>query len=262
MNLNLKQHKDTRLFIILGGFFIANAVVAEMIGGKIFALEATLGLQPINWNLFGQTGSLQLSAGVVNWPIVFIMTDIINEYFGGRGVRLLTNLTIVLITYSFLIIFAAMNLAPAEFWRSTNVANGVPDMQLAFSAIFGQGLWIILGSLTAFLFGQVLDVFIFHKIKQVTGEKYIWLRSTGSTLFSQLIDSFLVLYIAFVLGPQHWSISLFLAVGTVNYLYKSGMAVLLTPVIYIVHEGIERYLGKELAEKMRAKAALGTKDVA
>ena len=84
----------------------------------------------------------------------------------------------------------------------------------------------------------------------------------SSTLFSQLIDSFLVLYIAFVLGPQHWSMSLFLAVGTVNYLYKSGMAVLLTPVIYIVHEGIERYLGKELAEKMRAKAALGTKDVA
>ena len=255
MILDILRHKGTRLFLILGGFFIANAIIAEMIGGKIFALEATLGMAPLNWNLFGQRGSLQFSSGVINWPVVFIMTDIINEYFGGRGVRLLTNLTVVLISYGFLVIYAAMALSPADFWLTTGVANGVPNMQSAFTSIFGQGLWIIAGSLTAFLVGQVLDVFIFHRIKKATGERFIWLRSTGSTLFSQLVDSYLVLYIAFVLGPQQWSWSLFLAVGTVNYIYKSSMAVLLTPVIYLVHAAIERYLGHQLAAEMKAKAA-------
>ncbi len=73
----------------------------------------------------------------------------------------------------------------------------------------------------------MIDVSIFHRIRQATGERWIWLRATGSTAVSQLVDSFVVLYIAFVLGPQQWPISLFLAVGTVNYCYKMVAAVAL-----------------------------------
>ena len=127
-------------------------------------------------------------------------------------------------------------------------------MQAAFSQIFGQGLWIIIGSLVAFLLGQLLDVTIFHKIKKLTGGKGVWIRATGSTLISQFIDSFVVLYIAFVLGPQKWSIGLFLAVGTVNYVYKFVAAIVLTPAIYLAHFIIDTYLGKDLAEKMKKEA--------
>ena len=235
-------------------FVVVDALTAELLGVKIFALEDSLGLKPFNWNLFGQTGSLNFTVGVIMWPIVFIMTDMINEYFGVRGVRRISLLAVIFITYAFIAMFIAIHLSPAGFWTGMYKDQGVPDMQVAYSAIFGQGMWIIVGSLTAFLLGQLLDAFIFHRIKKYTGEKSIWLRATGSTIISQLVDSVVVLYIAFVLGPAHWSISLFLAVATVNYCYKVLAAIVLTPLLYIFHGWIERYLGHDLAEELRKEA--------
>jgi queuosine precursor transporter len=240
-------NRSTRLFIVLSGFFVCNALIAEFIGVKIFALEDTLGLSPFNWTLFNQSGSLNFTAGVLLWPVVFIMTDIINEYYGQRGVRFLSYLTVVLIVYAFLIAYLAIELVPAVWWLGIQTSSGVPDMQAAFRAIFGQGLWIIAGSISAFLVGQLLDVALFQAIRQLTGQRYLWLRATGSTLVSQLLDSFVVLYIAFVLGPQQWSIDLFLAVGIINYCYKVTVAILLTPVLYVVHAAIDRYLEVERA---------------
>lgn len=250
------ENKGTRLFILLGGFFIANALIAEFIGVKIFALEDSLGLDAFNWNLFGQKGSLNFTAGVLLWPVVFIMTDIINEYFGHRGVKFLSYLTVGLISYAFLMAYAAINLSPASWWIENYADAGVPDMQAAFSSVFGQGMWIIAGSIIAFLVGQIVDVMVFHRIKKITGESKVWLRATGSTLFSQLLDSFVVLYIAFVLS-ERWTLDLFFAVGTVNYIYKFVMAIALTPVIYAAHAVIDSYLGKDLAEQMKKEAAKG-----
>jgi uncharacterized integral membrane protein (TIGR00697 family) len=258
---NIVGQKPTRLFIILGGFFIANALVAEFIGVKIFALEDTLGMDAFNFNLFGQEGALQFSAGVLLWPVVFIMTDIINEYYGRKGIRLLSFLAVGMIIYAFVMIYGAIKLAPADWWVTQNASKGVPDMQSAFQVVFGQGLLIIVGSVMAFLVAQMVDVLSFHRIKRVTGEKWIWLRATGSTLISQLFDSFVVLYIAFKLGPQltgiiePWSWSLLFAVGTVQYAYKFLMAVVLTPAIYLGHYIIDNYLGKDVAEEMKAQAA-------
>ena len=251
--MSYTDFKGTRLFMILGGFFIANALIAEFMGVKIFSLEQSLGLDPVNWSIFGEQLSLNLTAGVLLWPVVFVLSDLINEYYGPKGVRFLTNGAIVLIIYAFLMIYAAISLTPAEWWVGSNVNKGVPDMQLAYKTVFGQGLWIIIGSLVAFLVGQVLDVYIFHYIKKKTGEKYLWLRTTGSTLVSQLIDSFVVLYIAFGIGAD-WSTSLILSVGILNYIYKFSVAILLTPVLYWIHYGIDRYLGKEIADKLKEDA--------
>jgi uncharacterized integral membrane protein (TIGR00697 family) len=261
----MKTHNSARtggkantLFFVLTALFVVNAIVAEFIGVKIFALEDTLNFDPLNWNLFGQTGSLNFTAGVLLWPVVFVMTDVINEYFGYRKVRFLSNLTVILISYAFVMITLAIWLEPADWWVGINSANGVSDMQAAFANIFGQSLWIIVGSLVAFLVGQIIDVFIFQRIKRVTGEKNLWLRATGSTLISQFVDSFVVLYIAFVLGPQQWEISLFLAVGTVNYAYKFLAAIVLTPVIYLVHAVLDAYLGEELATELKEAALAPT----
>lgn len=243
------------LFVSLGGVFVANALLAELIGVKIFALEDTLGLPPFDWSLFGQTGSLSFTAGVLLWPVVFIMTDIVNEYFGKRGVRLLSWLTVGLILYAFVFAYLAIGLAPAHWWVGIQADLGVPDMQAAFAAIFGQGMWIILGSVTAFLIGQIIDVKVFHRVRRFTGERLIWARATGSTLVSQLVDSFVVLYIAFVLGPQQWPLELFLAVGTVNYVYKFAVAIALTPLIYLGRYLIDRFLGAELSRILRDQAA-------
>jgi queuosine precursor transporter len=243
MPVDVLNQRANRLFVVLASFFVANAVVAEFVGIKIFALESTLGVAPFDWNLFGQTGSLSFTAGVLLWPLVFVMTDIINEYYGPRGVRFISWLAVALIGYAFIAAYLVIHLSPPEWWMQSGQAQGVPDMQRAFSAIFGQGMWTIAGSMVAFLIGQLVDVWVFYAIRKATGERWVWLRATGSTWVSQLIDSFVVLYIAFVLGPQHWPINQFLAVGTVNYLYKAAIAVLMIPVIYAVRAGIRKYLG-------------------
>lgn len=262
MITNIIKDKSTKLFIFLGGFFIANAFIAEVIGVKIFSLETTLGITPFKIPLFGNEFSFNLTAGVLLWPVVFIMTDIINEYYGEKGVRFLSYLTVALLAYAFVMYYLAIKLVPAEWWPGSKSSQGVPDMQSAYAQIFGQGISIILGSLVAFLIGQVVDVVVFHRIKKWSGEKYIWLRSTGSTIVSQLIDSFVVLFIAFYLYPKYisesngkaWPFALVMSICIGNYIYKFIMAVLLTPVIYIVHNFIEKYLGHKLAAEMKSAA--------
>ena len=249
--------RATRLFIALAAFFCVNAVLAEFIGVKIFALEDTLGIAPLEWNLFSQTGSLSFTAGTLLWPVVFLFTDVINEFFGRRGVRMISWIAVALIVYGFVFAFAAIALAPAGWWVTVGAERGVPDMQAAFANIFGQGLWTIGGSLVAFLIGQLIDVSIYHRVRRYTGEGRIWLRATGSTLVSQFIDSFVVLYIAFVLGPQQWPTSLFLAVGSVNYGYKFLVAIAATPLVYLGHKLIERHLGPETSEALKRQAAAG-----
>ncbi len=255
MSAHLLDDRATRLFIALAAFFCVNAVLAEFIGVKIFALEDTLGIDPLAWNLFGQTGSLNFTAGTLLWPIVFVFTDVINEFYGKRGVRMISWIAVALILYGFVFAFAAIHLAPASWWVDAAKDQGVPDYQKAFAAVFGQGLWTIGGSVIAFLLGQLIDVSVFHRIRRATGERFVWLRATGSTAVSQLVDSFVVLYIAFVLGPQQWPTSLFLAVSTVNYAYKMLAAVALIPLIYLMRRAIIGYLGAARADQLRSEAA-------
>lgn len=253
-----KHSRKTNLFIILGSIFLTNAILAEVIGVKIFSAEKTLGFTPVNWNFFGEyILDFNLTAGAVIWPLVFITTDIINEYFGKKGVRKISFITAGLIAYVFLVISLVTVLVPADFWLDVNATT--PDgesfnISYAFNTIFRQGLGIILGSLTAFLLGQLIDVYVFQKLRAITGEKMIWLRATGSTFVSQFIDSFVVLGIAFyVFG--NWELSQVLAVGIINYIYKFTVAIALTPLLYVGHNIIDRYLGKDLASEMMEEAS-------
>ena len=249
--------KESRLLLILASFFIANAILAEFIGVKIFTVEGSLGIPKFNINMFGvQDLSFNMSAGVVTWPLIFIMTDIINEYYGVKEVRFLSVLAAILITYAFLVVGFVMGLVPSDFWINQTVNGQSINMDVAFSSIFGQGMWIIAGSIIAFLIGQMADVIIFHQIKKSTGERLLWLRATGSTLVSQFIDSFVVIFIAFYINPQYnWSWQMVAAIGMVNYTYKFLVAILMTPVLYGVHGIIDKYLGKDLAKKLISNAA-------
>jgi len=255
INTILKD-KSTKLFISICAFFVANALIAECIGGKIFSLEKLLGVNPVNFTLFGQTGlSFNLTCGVLLWPLEFVITDIVNEFYGPSAVKRISYTAVVLISYAFVMFYGAMNIPPADFWITSNTEGGISNMQLAFSGIFGQGMWIILGSLSAFLVSQIVDVMVFHRIKKATGEKWIWLRATGSTMVSQLVDSFVVLFIAFKIG-KGWSWQLVLAICLMNYMYKFTMAIILTPVIYFVEGRMKNYLGAEVASKMK-RVAMG-----
>ena len=257
------KNKPTRLFIILAGIFLTNALIAEFIGVKIFSLESTFGWKPAEIKLFGSSYSFNLTCGVLLWPVVFVMTDIINEYYGRKGVRFLSLMTVCLIAFGFLMVFGAIQTAPNGWWITSKQEAGIENMSTAFNGIYGQGMGIILASMTAFLVAQLIDVLVFHRIKRITGEKKIWLRATGSTIISQLIDSFVVLLIAFYFYPmlvkgqgKPWPFDQLIAICIVNYIYKFIVAVILTPVIYFVHNWIEKYLGHEQAAAMK-KAAMG-----
>jgi len=248
------KDKPTRLFVIITAFFVANALIAECIGTKIFSLEKLFGATPFNFSLFGEKGlALSLTCGVLLWPLEFVMTDIVNEYYGPKAVRRISYIAVALILYAFVMFYMAMGVPAADFWYGTGVQDGVPDMSKAFNSIFGQGMWIIAGSLIAFLVSQIIDVTVFHKIKRYTGEKKVWLRATGSTLISQLVDSFIVLFIAFKIGKD-WSFQKVLAIGMVNYAYKFTVAILLTPLIYFIEHRIDKYVGKETAASMKLTA--------
>jgi queuosine precursor transporter len=256
---NILKDKATKLFVIISAFFVANALIAECIGGKIFSLEKVLGFDPTDFSLFGQDHlAFNLTCGVLLWPLEFVVTDIVNEYYGPKAVRRISYIAVALIGYAFLMFYLAMHIPPADFWITSGAEAGVANMPNAFNAIFGQGMWIIFGSLVAFLVSQVIDVTVFHKIKKVTGEKKVWLRATGSTLISQLVDSFIVLFIAFKLG-RDWSWQLVLAICLVNYAYKFTMAIILTPLIYFAENRIDNYLGKEKARQMK-RSAMGQED--
>ena len=254
------SHKSVKLYIVLAGLFVTTAIVAQIIGGKIFSLEATLGFAPFDWSILGVDGlGFNLTTGVILWPIIFIMTDIVNEYFGVKRVKFLSYLTVGLILFAFAMIYGAIYVVPNEWWTSIsgtheNLALSIDNMNLAFKKVMGQGLWIILGSTVAFLIGQIVDVFVFQRIRKLTGEKKVWLRATGSTLVSQFIDSYVVLLIAFWIGSD-WELVRVLAIGSVNYVYKFGVAIILTPVIYLAHNIIDSYLGEKLAEEMKALAS-------
>lgn len=211
--------KRELIFVILAGIFITNAVVAELIGGKLISI-----------------GPFVMSMGIIPWPIVFLTTDLINEYFGEKGVRKLSFITAGLIAYSFIILLLAINVPAAEG------ISPVTDEQ--FVSVFGQSMWIIVGSITAFLVSQLIDVSIFHFVKSKTGNRMIWLRTTGSTVISQLFDSFIVLGIAFWL-PGKIDSSTFVSSALTGYSFKLCVAVALTPLIYVGHAIIGKYMKEE-----------------
>lgn len=249
------QTKKKNLYFVLGAIVITNALVAEMIGTKIFSLEKTLGFPPAQIPLFADfLLDFNLTAGVILWPVVFVSSDIINEYFGVKGVRRISFISAFLILYAFVAIAIAIYLQPADSWLSYNSVdenNQKFNINFAFTKIFSQSNRIIIGSLTAFIVAQILDAYIFYRLRKLTGSKNIWLRATTSTLISQLFDSFIVLFIAFY--PQ-FSFREIISIGIINYIYKFVVAVLMIPLLYIMHFTIQKYLGYEFSKRMIIEA--------
>ena len=226
------QSRRDLVYIALAGFFVSNAILGEVTGGKLFTI-----------------GPFTMSIGVIPWPVVFISTDLINEYFGRAGVKRLTFITIGLIAYAFIVLYASIQVPAASF-------SPVTDAQ--FQAVFGQSLWIIAGSITAFAASQLIDVGVFWLVRHKTGGRHLWLRATGSTIVSQLIDSLVIIGIAFWL-PGKVKTSEFLIVAGANYSYKLLIAIAVTPLLYVGHSIIDRFLGTEEAHRLVERAAKAEK---
>ncbi|MHB8260275.1 MAG: queuosine precursor transporter [Bacteroidia bacterium] len=221
--MNLNNKKDI-VFIVLAGFFITNAIVAELIGGKLVMFF----------------GTFVQSVGIILWPVVFILTDIVNEFYGQSGVKKLSYITLFLIAFTFLYLFICMQVPAVAF-------SPVSDEN--FTKVFGQSMYIMLGSMLAFMVSQLVDSGVFWMLRNKTGKKMIWLRSTGSTVVSQLVDTFIVQFIAFVV-PGVWTMEVFLRNASYGYVFKLLVAFAVIPIIYLVHYLIDKYLGDEVSHDM------------
>jgi uncharacterized integral membrane protein (TIGR00697 family) len=220
--MDFNKRKDL-VFIVLAGFFVTNAIVAELIGGKLVQF----------FGLFTQ------SIGIILWPVVFLLTDLINEHYGKNGVRKLTYITVGLIAYTFILLSVGLKIPAVGF---------SPVSDTDFKIVFGQSQWIIVGSIIAFFVSQLVDVYIFWQFRKWTNGKLIWLRATGSTVVSQLVDTFVVQYVAFVL-PGKWAFDEFLTNASWGYSFKLLVAICLIPFIYLGHYAIRKFLNKDEVRK-------------
>jgi len=223
--------RKTWLFIVLSGLFITNAVTAELISNKLISI-------PIQGDLLGlKFGPFITVIGILPWPFVFLLTDLLNEFYGYKSVRKLSWITSGLILYCFLIVGISLKIPAVE----------LPGASLAddksYTMVFGQAQMVIVGSIIAFLLSQLMDAYLFSWIKSKTGDKYIWLRSTGSTVISQLVDSYVVLFIGFVI-TGNMSFQDYLVIAPTNYILKLLIGVALTPLIYAGHFSVRKYLSK------------------
>lgn len=227
--------RPQRVFFICGAIFLTALVVAEATAGKFFVAFDL----PFTVTLAGEDVTQAiLTAGVIAFPITFIATDVINEYFGPRGIRFVTLVGLVMVIFEFLIFQVAI---------AVPTADNSPISAEAFQSVFGTSQRIIFGSLLAYLIGQLVDIVLFHGLRKLTKGRHVWLRATGSTFGSQFLDTFIVLTVAFwgsLSFPDILSITLF------NYSYKAIIAIVITPLIYLAHFAIDRYLGKEEAVRL------------
>lgn len=211
-----------KLYLYLVGVFLTALLIGDTIGSKLFTLPIPLGVTTV---------TATLSCGSIWFPITFLLTDIVNEFYGTRGARTLTYLGFWMALLAFFIIYAARLIPAASF---------SPVSQASFDNVLGGANRIFFASLCAYVAGQMIDIAIFQHLKKLTQSRHIWLRATGSTLISQLIDTLVVTYVAFGgLIP----IAELQRAGTTSYMVKVMVAIALTPVIYALHELIHRRLG-------------------
>jgi uncharacterized integral membrane protein (TIGR00697 family) len=232
--------RPQRVYVVCAGIFLGALIVAESMAGKFFVAFDL----PRTITILGQEfPQVVMTAGVLAFPITFIVTDVMNEYFGRPGVRFVTMLGVGLVLLQFALLRVAIPLPTAGF---------SPVTDAAFREVFGATGRVIFGSVTAFVLGQLLDIALFHRLRRLTGGRHLWLRATGSTFGSQLLDTLIVLTVAFAgqLGAGR-----ILAITLFNYGYKLLIAVAITPLIYLGHRLIDRYLGHEAAEALARRAA-------
>ncbi len=227
--------RPQKLFVVCTAIFLTALVVAEATAGKLF----TVFHLPFSINILGQSfDEVIMTAGVIAFPITFIITDLLNEYFGKPGIKFVTYLGLTMIMFEFGLIQVAMSVPTASI-------SPVPDE--AFNSVFGASGRIIIGSMVAYFVGQLADISLFHWLRKLTDGKHLWLRATGSTFGSQFLDTFVVLFIAFY---GQWTLQTVVAITLFNYAYKFVVAILITPLIYLAHWAIDTYLGKDTSDEL------------
>jgi uncharacterized integral membrane protein (TIGR00697 family) len=219
-------NRQQTVYLWLAGVFVASLLVADIVGIKLFKL-----------------GAVEHTCGMLTFPVTFLLTDLLNEYYGKRGARRVTWLGLAMGLYVFIVlnVAQAMPYLPADF-------NVKPEH---FDAVFGSAKIMYVASLCAYLVGQMSDIAMFAFLKRITGGRLVWLRATGSTVVSQMIDSFIVSWLAFKVGPELLgdgsrptpSFAQILNIAATGYTLKFFIAIGITPLVYLGRAVMQRWFG-------------------
>jgi queuosine precursor transporter len=212
----------TRLYLWLGGVFITCLLLANILGVKLFAYQFTL----LGWDI-----PVEHTVGMLPFPITFLLTDLLNEYYGKKAARRVTWIAFAMAGLAFVLISVA---------RAMPIKTGIPGTATsdAFENIFGSASFMYIASMLAFLLGSMLDIFVFGVFKRLTAGKLVWLRATGSTVISQLFDSFVITFLFFIAlaplaGNEPAPAEFVVKTALTGYILKFCIAIALTPAIYL-----------------------------
>jgi uncharacterized integral membrane protein (TIGR00697 family) len=247
------EQRRELLLLVLCALFVGFFVTAEILGAKLWSFRL-FGIGPRSLGL-GDAEVFVATAGIFAFPLTFILTDIINEYFGRRIVKVFTWLAIGVNVILQPVILGAAFAPTVSFTEGLSSETA----HAAYQTAFGQTWTIVAASLIAFAVAQYVDIWTFTLLRRKTGGKMLWLRAQGSTVVSQLVDTFIVIFVAFVvipemLGKPHMSAGQAGVISVTNYVYKFVIAVVITPVLYFVHGAVKAWLGKEAAEQLAHEA--------
>ena len=216
--------RSHKVYAWMAAIFVICLVIADLTGAMLFSFRLPFLKEPV-----------LLSAGIIPFPVTFILTDLLNEFYGKEGARFVTwiGFGMCFLTFLLLSIGSLLPVDPGTF---------IP--RPVFMTIATQYTGMFIASITAYLIGQMLDIQVFHIFRSITKHKFIWLRATGSTVISQLFDSIIVTVIAFW-GQMQASDMFRLAMG--NYTWKFIIAVGITPLLYLGHILLKKLMPRQEA---------------
>ena len=224
---------NAALYLWLAAIYITSLVLANIIGVKLFTFPLELG--PLG------TLSVEHTMGMLPFPITFLLTDLINEYYGKRGARRVVYVALAMAAFAWVMIWIS---------RKVPTLEGIPGTATseAFENVFGAASLMYIASLIAFLCGSLLDIFLFGFFKRLTNGRMVWLRATGSTIISQLFDSFVVTFVFFLFipvlrGGEPAAVGWIFGTALTGYILKFVLAVLVTPLIYVGRWIIREWFG-------------------
>jgi uncharacterized integral membrane protein (TIGR00697 family) len=220
------------VYVTLTSIFITCLIVADVIGVKLFDIA-------LPFEILGKT-NIEHTCGMLTFPITFVIGDIINEYYGPNAAKRTVYLGLAMSIFVFLIL---------------NIAQGMPYLDKpfniskeSFDQIFGSAKLMYIASVSAYLVGSLSDIWLFGVIKRATKGKLLWLRATGSTVISQILDSFVVSYIAFslgkaVTGQTPATIEEVLNIASTGYGLKFALSVAMLPALYVLKSVMTQKFG-------------------
>ena len=217
MNRQKKKHADA-LYLLLAGLFIAALVTCNLIANKFISVD--LGFK-----------TFIISAGVIPYPITFLSTDILSEIYGRKKTSAVVYTGLAASVFVLFILFLG---------HQFHAIEGSPVNDLTYETAFANSWRIVASSMIAYIFAQLIDVRVYHFWKKKTNGKHLWLRNNGSTIFSQLIDTSLVVLVLFIGVKTSDEIFAFILDG---WLFKALAALLDTPIFYLTVYGLRKYFG-------------------